>query len=126
MSKETQMRPILIVPLALTVLGACAGSGADVEPILDGAPTAQFQSDLAACRQLARSQSQLDRDTMSSAAIGAGLSGVFGSADEDGDALGGAIVGALAGAASGASEASDTREAIVKDCLRGRGHRVVG
>lgn len=120
------MRPILIAPLALTaMLGACAGSRADVEPILDGAPTAQFQSDLTACRQLTRSQSQLDRDTMA-AAIGAGLGGVLGAVDEDGDALGGAIVGALAGAASGASEASDTREAIVKDCLRGRGHRVVG
>jgi hypothetical protein len=119
------MRPNPIAPLALAaLLGACA-SGADVEPILDGAPAASFRGDLSDCRGLARSQHQLDRDTMASAAIGAGIGGVLGEAD-DGDALGGAIVGALMGAAAGASEASDTREAIVKDCLRGRGHRVVG
>ena len=121
------MKPILIAHLALAgLLGACANGGADVEPILDGAPTASFQSDLSACRGLARDQRQLDRGTMGSAAIGAGIGGVLGEADDDGDALGGTIVGALVGAAAGASEASDTREAIVKDCLRGRGHRVVG
>ena len=45
--------------------------------------------------------------------------------DDEGDALGGAAIGALAGAAAGASKASDTREAIVLNCLRGRGHAVV-
>ena len=121
------MKPKLIAPLGLTVLlGACAGMGADVDPILDGAPSAQFQSDLAACRSLARNQSQLDHETMAAAVIGAGIGGLLGEADENGDALGGAVVGALAGAAAGASEASDTREEIVLNCLRGRGHRVVG
>lgn len=121
------MKPVLIAALALTpLLGACANSGADVDPILDGAPTAQFQSDLSACRQLARSQSQLDRGTMAQAAIGAGIGGVLGEIDDEGSALGGAVVGALAGAAAGASEASDAREGIVKTCLRGRGHAVVG
>lgn len=119
------MKPMLIAPVALTaLLGACAEMGANVDPILDGQPTAQFQSDLAACRSLARNQSQLDHETMAAAVIGAGIGGVLGEADE-GDALGGAVTGALAGAAMGASEASDTRETIVLNCLRGRGHRVV-
>jgi uncharacterized protein YcfJ len=121
------MKPLPIAPLALAaVLGACANSGADIRPVLDGTPSASFQSDLSACRQLARAQSQLDRGTMATAAVGAGIGGVLGGADDEGDALGGAVVGALAGAAAGASEASDAREAIVKDCLRGRGHPVVG
>lgn len=52
------MKPMLIAPLCLIApLGACAEMGADVDPILDGAPSAQFQSDLSACRSLARSQS---------------------------------------------------------------------
>jgi len=119
------MKPMLIAPVALTaLLGACADMGADVDPILDGQPTAQFQSDLAACRSLARNQSQLDHETIAAAVIGAGIGGVLGEIDE-GDALGGAVTGALAGAAMGASEASDTRETIVLNCLRGRGHRVV-
>ena len=120
------MKQILIAPLCLTaLLGACAKMGTDVDPILDGAPSAQFQSDLADCRSLARSQSQLNQKTMASAAIGAGIGGLLGEVDEDGNALGGAVVGAVAGAAAGASEASDTRKTIVLNCLRGRGHAVV-
>ncbi|MCP1167694.1 glycine zipper family protein [Limimaricola litoreus] len=120
------MKPMLIAPICMTaLLAACADMSADVDPILDGAPRAQFQSDLAACRHLARSQSQLDHDTMAAAVIGAGIGGVLGKVDEEGDALGGAVVGALAGAAASASEASDTREDIVLNCLRGRGHAVV-
>jgi uncharacterized protein YcfJ len=99
--------------------------GADVDPVLDGAPRAQFQSDLTSCRSLARSQSQLDHETMAAAAIGAGIGGVLGEVDDDGNALGGAVAGALAGTAMGAAEASDARETIVLNCLRGRGHRVV-
>lgn len=120
------MKPMQIAPLFLTTLfGACADMGADVDPVLDGAPTAQFQSDLSACRSLARSQSQLDQETMAAAVIGAGIGGLLGKADENGDALGGAVVGAATGAAAGASEASDTRKDIVLNCLRGRGHAVV-
>jgi len=120
------MKPMPIAPLCLIVLlGACAELGTDVDPILDGPETAQFQSDLAACRQLARNQSQLDQEMMAAAAIGAGIGGALGAADDAGDALGGAVVGALAGAAAGAFEAGDKRETIVLNCLRGRGHAVV-
>jgi uncharacterized protein YcfJ len=120
------MKPLLIAPLCLTaLLGGCAEMGTDVEPILDGTPTLQFRSDLSACRSLARSQSQLDHETMAAAALGAGIGGVLGEADDAGDALGGAVAGALAGTAMGLSEASETREAIVLNCLRGRGHAVV-
>lgn len=72
------MKPMLVAPICLTaLLAACADMGADVDPILDGAPRAQFQSDLAACRSLVRSQSQLDHDTMAAAAIGAAIGGVL-------------------------------------------------
>ena len=50
---------------------------------------------------------------------------MLGEVDREGGALGGAVAGAVAGAAMGASEASDTRETIVLNCLRGRGHAVV-
>ena len=119
------MKPMLIAPLILTAaLAGCADMGANVDPILDGAPNAQFQGDLAECRSLARRQSQLNHETMAAAVLGAGIGGVLGEVD-DGDALGGAVVGALTGAAAGASGASDTRETIVLNCLRGRGHAVV-
>ena len=120
------MKPMMLAQLCPTaLLGAYADMGTNVDPILDGAPNAQFQSDLSACRSLARSQKQLAQETMAAAALGAGIGGVLGEVDDDGDALGGAVVGALAGAATGASEARETRETIVLNCLRGRGHAVV-
>jgi uncharacterized protein YcfJ len=120
------MKPLLITPLILTsLLGACAQMGTDVSPVLDGAPDPQFQSDLAECRAIARNQSQLDQETVAAAVIGAGIGGILGEADDEGDALGGALAGALAGAAMGVSEASETRETIVLNCLRGRGHAVL-
>lgn len=119
------MKYLTVLPAFLAV-AACADSGANYHPILDGQPTVAFQSDLAACRSLARNQNQFDRETLGAAVLGGGAGAVLGELDEDGDALGGAIVGALAGGAAGAVNASARREAIVVECLRGRGHRVVG
>lgn len=119
------MKYLIALP-ALLAVSACAESGANYRPILDGPPNAAFQSDLVACQSLARTQSQFDRETFGAAALGGGVGAVLGGVDEDSDALGGAIVGALAGGAAGAANASERREAIIVECLRGRGHRVVG
>lgn len=119
------MKFLMIIPACLTV-AACADSGANYTPILDGAPTAAYRSDLAACQALARNQNQFDQETLGATVLGAGAGAVLGEVDQDGDALGGAVVGALAGGAAGAVNASERREAIVVECLRGRGHRIVG
>ena len=123
------MKAVFLLPL-LVLTAACAGSGADYVPVLDGAPSAGFNADLAACQALARDQHQFDRETAGSAAIGAGIGALAGVADDEvSDAegiAGGLIVGALAGAAAGAGNAAERREAIVVECLRGRGHAVVG
>lgn len=108
------------------ILAACAGSGADYTPILDGQRTAAFQSDLSACQALARDQRQFDQETAGAVVLGAGAGALLGAADDDADAAGGAIAGALAGGVTSAVNASERREAIVVECLRGRGHRVVG
>lgn len=119
------MKYLIAISAALAV-AACADSGANYQPILDGQPTAAFQSDLSACQGLARNQNQFDQETFGAAVLGAGAGAVLGEIDDEADALGGAIVGALAGGAAGAVSASERREAIVVECLRGRGHRVVG
>ncbi len=111
---------------ALLMTVACADSGANYQPILDGSETPAFRADLAACQTLARNQNQFDQETLAATALGAGAGAVLGYADSNGDALGGAVVGALAGGAASAVNASERREAIVVECLRGRGHRVVG
>lgn len=109
----------------LVLVAACADSGANYQPILDGAPTPAYPADLTTCRALARDQDQFDQETMAATALGAGVGAALGEADS-GDALGGAVAGALAGGVSSAVAASERREAIVIECLRGRGHRVVG
>jgi uncharacterized protein YcfJ len=114
------MKYCLSLPLLIAV-AACAEQGAKYQPVLDGQPTPTYYADLQECQSLAANQSQFDRNTRTSAAIGA----VLGEADEE-EPLGGAIVGALAGAAAGRSEANERREGIVVECLRGRGHKVVG
>ncbi len=116
---------LALATAGLVLVAACADSGANYQPILDGTPTAAYRADLAACQTLARNQSQFDQDTMAATVLGAGVGAALGEADS-GDALGGAVAGALAGGVSSAVDASERREAIVIECLRGRGHRVVG
>lgn len=120
------MKHILLPLCLLPVLVACAESGANYTPILDGDPTPVFRSDLAACQALARDQRQFDHETAGATVLGAGAGALFGALDDEADALGGAVAGALAGGVASAVTASERREAIVTDCLRGRGHRVVG
>lgn len=120
------MKAVFLIFVSAIGLTACADSGANYTPILDGRPTAGFQSDLTECQTLAHNQRQFDQETAGAAAIGAGAGTLLGAADDSGDAVGGAVAGALAGGIAGAVNATDRREAIVVECLRGRGHRVVG
>lgn len=125
------MKPAFPILLCATALvAACADSGANYTPILDGPDTPAFQADLAACQELARSQKQFDQETMGAAALGGIAGAALGAADDsmsDAEGIfGGLIVGTLAGGAAGAVSASDRRESIVLECLRGRGYRVVG
>jgi hypothetical protein len=122
----TMKARIFEVLSAGALLAACSDTGAGYTPVLDGAPTAAFQSDLSACQALARDQRQFDQETAGAAILGAGAGALLGAADDDGSALGGAIAGVLAGGVAGATNASDRRKAIVIECLRGRGHHVVG
>ncbi len=105
------------------LLAACTDSGDGYTPVLDGAPNAAFQSDLSACQTLAGKQ--FGQQTLGASAIGAGVGAILAEADGE-DALGGAVAGSLAGGVAGAVDVSDRREAIIIECLKGRGHAVVG
>ncbi len=107
-------------------LSACADIGATYEPVVDGVASATFQSDLQACQALARGQHQLDQDTMGSAAAGGLVGAAIAAHDEGGTAIEGLVGGALVGLVGGVSKAKDKREMIVVDCMKGRGHAVVG
>ena len=72
------MKPLLILLASAIGLTACADSGANYRPILDGTPSAAFQSDLAACQTLARDQRQFDQETAGAAVMGAGAGALLG------------------------------------------------
>ena len=120
-----------LVPLAAAVLvGACANSGASYRPVTDGPTDAAYAGDLRACQAVATDRSYLNGDTRNNALIGAGLGALAGIADEDVSdtegAIAGAIVGAVAGAGATMVGTRDERRQIVVDCMKGRGHPVVG
>ena len=120
--------------MTLKIAGACfiglaitACSDDPYTPIVDGPHNVKFETDLAACRQV----SQQRQKTKSGATGGAIIGGLIGGADaSDGNeidgAIAGAVIGGLIGSAEEGSEVDDARDRIVFNCMRGRGHKVVG
>jgi len=115
---------ILLTTLVLTTT-ACTD---DVyQPMLDGPKGANYQRDLAQCRQLAATKAESNRGRTGGAVVG----GLVGAAEADsGDEVEGLIVGAVVGGLIGSAEDKSAikteRDKIVFHCLQGRGHKVVG
>ncbi|MCV6589535.1 MAG: hypothetical protein OIF57_10960 [Marinobacterium sp.] len=114
--------------LTLTaLLTGCGSTAAQYQPIVDGPKDALYNSDLAACSELAEQREYLNDDVKSEALLGAGIGALAGLADDGGSgAVAGALVGSAAAAGGRAWETRDERKAIVVACMRGRGHKVVG
>lgn len=113
--------PVLLA-FALTFCRA-----ADRQPIVDmqGVNSAQYNRDLAECRSYA-DEVEAGREVAQGAAAGAVVGGAIGAIAGDSDtAQRGAGVGAVAGAARGARNADNEREQVIRNCLRGRGYRVL-
>ncbi len=122
---------IIASTIALLSLTACASnSGASYDPIVDGAKSANYQSDLSACQKVAEQRDYINDDTKQNMVIGAAIGAVVGLADDEVNdaegALGGAVAGAIAGGIEGSVEARGERKNIVVECMAGRGHKVVG
>ncbi|WP_444894200.1 glycine zipper family protein [Microbulbifer sp. TRSA001] len=88
----------------------------------------QYQADLAECKGIAYSTySDQGRRTAAGAAGGAVVGGALGAlvGDSGRAAVAGAGAGALVGGLSGAGSASSEATYIIKNCLVGRGYRVL-
>lgn len=108
------------------LLAACANSGANYSPVVDGPKGPNYQSDLAACQSLAASQPQADGGTAASAAAGAGMAALWAAVFDNSNVGEAAAVGAAGGVLSDQVGKTNNRQQIVKNCMRGRGHNVVG
>ena len=110
-------------------LTACAGVGANYKPIVDGPMGANYTADLDACRSIGQQRKYVNNDTKNDAFLGAILGGLLGLTESGDDAenfVAGALVGGVLGGAGAAYDARDERKDIVRNCMAGRGHRVVG
>lgn len=121
------LNKIIATVVATTTLCACANTGADYSPIIDGPTNITYSQDLADCRALAKQRSYTNGDVKSDALLGAGVGALAGGIDDGVDgAIGGLILGGLLGGGGRAWETQEERKAIVINCLSQRGHRVVG
>lgn len=117
---------------ALLVLAGCSshsgstyGDSGGIIIDRQGVDMSRYYADLNDCQSYA-SEVPVAQRTATSTAGGAVVGGVIGAVVGDSDtAKRGAGVGAVTGAIRGVSSGSREREQVVKNCLRGRGYRVL-
>ncbi len=123
-------RTVLLGLAVVTLpLSACAGVGANYQPIIDGPITANYSQDISECRAVAQRRGYINGEVKNDALIGAVLGGLIGLTDSGNDSenfIAGALVGGVFGGGGAALNARDERKDIVRNCMSGRGHRVVG
>lgn len=120
------MLRVLFCTLLFLSLAACAGRGQG-GPIVDmkNVDRAQYEIDLAECRELAE-QVAVGERAVAGAAAGAVVGGLVGAAAGDsGTAQRSAGVGATLGGARGTGDALRERQTVVRNCLRNRGYAVL-
>lgn len=124
-----------IAILAVTGLVACASNPiTEYRPILDtqgGVDAAKFEQDLVECQAYAR-QVSVAGEAASGALDGALVGGAIGAAvgaiggDPGSGAAIGATWGGIENAAVDADDAAERQQTIIGNCLKQRGHPVLG
>ena len=107
--------------LALILAAGCASHP---DPIIDtkGVNLAQYEQDLAECREYAENIS-VTEGAAKGAAVGAVVGAAVGAIS--GDAGRGAGYGGISGGAQSGLSNKREQEAVVKRCIAGRGYRVL-
>jgi hypothetical protein len=112
---------LLIVLAAVTFLGACSGASG---PIVDtkGVDMARYEHDRAECEAYANQVSTgqaVGKGAAGGAVVGAAIGAITGNAGQ------GAGIGAVTGGAESARISDREKANVVRNCLRGRGYRVL-
>lgn len=123
MKDSTLGRPIRIMTIAIAATLA-AGCAANRQPIIDtkGVDMRAYQQDLAEC-QAYESQVRVEQGAAKGAVAGAAVGAAIGAIG--GNAGKGAAYGAVGGGAKSAGMADREKQEVVKNCMRGRGYRVL-
>ncbi len=115
---------ILIIFTSLFGLAACTTTD---EIIIDtkGVNMASYGTDLSQCRAYSQQVAVGEKATkgaVSGAVVGGAIGAIVGNSS---NAARGAGVGAVTGGAKGISRGEQDKVRVVKNCLRGRGYRVL-
>jgi outer membrane lipoprotein SlyB len=103
-----------------------AGCTTTSEIIIDtkGANMSAYEQDLADCQGYS-GQVAVGEKTAKGAASGAVVGGAIGAVSHRSDTAEGAAIGAISGGARGLNQGERDKVRVVKNCLRGRGYRVL-
>lgn len=116
----------VVLGLIAITLAACASeAGRGVIIDRQGVDMAQYERDLADCTAYA-AEVRAGEKVAANAAGGAVLGGAVGAVTRGSDGAGeGAAVGAIFGGAKGTRSAWQEQQRVVRNCLQGRGYRVL-
>ena len=117
------MKIQIAMALVFLALSACTTTS---EIIIDqkGVNMARYEENLAECETYAE-QVPVAKKAAKGGASGAVVGGAIGSVSNNRDTGEGAAIGAISGIAKGANEGERDKVRVVKNCLRGRGYRVL-
>lgn len=117
------MKLLTSVGILLLLITACTTTK---EIIIDtkGVNMSRYEDDLADCEAYAE-QVLIGQKTAKGAASGAVVGGAIGGVSDRSDAGEGAAIGAITGGARGINQGERDQVRVVKNCLRGRGYRVL-
>lgn len=117
---------MLISSAALLVGCASTGSGSNFRPIVDnkGVDLNRYEADLQECQAYAKATPNAGKSAAGGAAAGAALGLVLALIGGD-KKLASAGAGAVVGGAVGASAGETNQRDIIRNCLRGRGYKVL-
>ena len=115
------MRHLICLATGAILAGGCA---AHPEPIVDTKHTnmAHYEEDLAECKgygELIRTEEGVAKGAAAGAAVGAATGAISGNTGE------GAGYGAIWGGVASARLNEREKQQVVKNCMRGRGYRVL-
>lgn len=112
-----------ILIISLFLICSCASNRVIIDR--KGVDTVQYEQDLTECRQYAeeiRTAEEVAKSTARGAVVGGLIGAAIGNSGTAGR-IGGA--GAVSGASHGISKAGYDKRRVVRNCLRGRGYRVL-
>jgi outer membrane lipoprotein SlyB len=111
-----------ILAISMVAIVSCSAKNqVIVDPV--GVDMAVYQQDLSNCRQIAEQvDSKGAKGAIGGAIVGALIGAAIGNSDTAQKLAG---VGAVSGGAKGAVKTKQEKDLVVKNCMRGRGYRVL-